>query len=100
MPGADANAAGPAARLRYFAGPEPDAPGDIRTHRLAERQPDSWMLVKLDLFQDIGEGITSRSLTLHCPDGDYALLDHVYLARSDADFARCPPATGPGEGGR
>jgi len=81
--------------MRYFAGPNPDALADVRSRGIADRQPDSWMLMNLDLAQDFGEGQLT-SLTLLCPDGDYALLDHVYLARNPGDFGRCPPPAGNG----
>ena len=29
---------------------------------------------------------------MYGPDGEYALADHIYLARSLEDFSHCPPA--------
>lgn len=51
--------------------------------------PDAWVVVERDLFQDFG-AMDVESLTVSVPDGDHALLDHVYLARSPADFALAP----------
>ena len=75
---------------RYFAGNAPAAPAEVRVNRLADRAPDQWVLVVRDLYQDFGGNADLSSLTLRCPDGDYALFDHIYLARTPQDFERCP----------
>jgi len=53
--------------------------------------PDAWVVIERDLFADFG-AIDVESLTLSVPDGSHALIDHVYLARSPADFALAPTA--------
>ena len=52
-----------------------------------------------DLHQDFGGG-QLNSITLSSPDGDYALFDHIYLARTQEDFQRCPPQAPPMAVGR
>jgi NPCBM/NEW2 domain len=50
-----------------------------------EPLPGEWVVVTRDLYADFGE-IDVKSLVVGCPDGEAALIDHVYLARTRADF--------------
>jgi hypothetical protein len=81
-------------QYRYYAGRHAAPQGDERGALLAEKAPDQWTIITRDLFQDFGAGQLT-GLTLTCPDGDYALLDHVYLGRTQQDFEKCPPAAPP-----
>lgn len=47
-----------------------------------------------DLYQEFKDGQLT-GIGLECPDGDYALFDHVYLARTLEDFDHCPPPAKP-----
>jgi len=47
--------------------------------------PGDWVVVTRDLYADFGN-VDVKSLVVGCPDGEVALIDHVYLARSRADF--------------
>lgn len=81
-------AGGTPLHLRYFAGEANAAPpgADIRSVKLAEREPDQWLIVTCDLARDCGNG-QLRSISLVSRGGE-ALLDHVYLARTPQDFDR------------
>jgi hypothetical protein len=93
--GAHAAAAGATTmHYRYCTGNPFAAPTDTRTNKLADRAPEQWVVVQRDLFGDSVAG-QINSITLTCPDGDYALFDHIYLARSPDDFNRCPPQAPP-----
>lgn len=46
--------------------------------------PSDWQLVQRDLFNDFGTFLLT-GLSLHCPDGDAAWFDHLYLARTKED---------------
>ena len=54
-----------------------------------EELPNEWIVITRDLFADFGR-IDVSGLTLSTPDGEYALYDHVYLARKPADFDSIP----------
>jgi hypothetical protein len=87
--------AGDAMIDRYHAGtPQANAPEIHQANRTSDRVPDQWVLVTRDLFKDFGAG-QLNGLTLSCPDGEYALFDHIYLARSMQDFERCPTQAPP-----
>jgi len=77
--------------IRYDAGTgEPCSEGAIRVWTM--NLPDEWIVMTRDLYAEFGEAeITSLLLTV--PDGDDALWDHIYLARSEADFALLEAAT-------
>lgn len=49
--------------------------------------PDVWVMVEVDLFTEWGE-VDVDGLVLGTPDGEYALIDYVYLARDQRDFNR------------
>ena len=59
-------------------------------HRLL----DQWIVVTRDLYADFGQ-MDVTGLTLHVPDGEYALFDHVYLARTVEDFSLIRTAPSP-----
>ncbi|HKD37867.1 MAG TPA: NPCBM/NEW2 domain-containing protein [Pirellulales bacterium] len=92
--GANAAAGATAMHSRYFTGAPAVTPNDTRTTKMADHAPEQWSIVQRDLFQDFGGG-QLNSITLSCPDGDYALFDRIYLARSPDDFNRCPPQAPP-----
>ncbi len=60
-----------------------------RVHRLAEKSPTEWLEVSRDLYGDYGT-MTLQGLEFSVADGDYALLDHIYLGRRWDDFEHCP----------
>lgn len=49
--------------------------------------PDEWVMVEIDLFAEWGESDID-GLVVGTPDGEYALIDYVYLARDRRDFSR------------
>ena len=51
--------------------------------------PDGWVMAEVDLFADWGEAELD-GLVLGTPDGQHALIDCVYLARTRQDFTRIP----------
>jgi len=56
--------------------------------------PNKWIVITRDLYADFGE-IDVTGMTLSVPDGQHALLDHVYLARTQQDFVRFPDGPTP-----
>jgi hypothetical protein len=92
--------AGGALHLRYSAGPAIREDG-VPTHRLSDRIPDQWTLVTkndgkpLDLYADLNGGGDITGITLLCPDGEFAEIDHIYLGRTEADLANAPPPAPP-----
>ena len=69
--------------FRYLAGTPPDSfqvPIRVQT-----TVPSAWTQVQRDLYVDMGN-FDLTGLRLECPDGEFAYLDHVYLARHAADF--------------
>jgi hypothetical protein len=89
-----ANAARPAAAIgyRYTAGNPPPAAGEFHTNRLADRALPQWAYTTRDLYEDTKATGADQltSITLTCPDGEYALFDHIYLARTPQDFDHAP----------
>jgi hypothetical protein len=71
-------------KFRYHAGPGPECFGASLT--VDPKLPDGWTLVTRDLYADFGE-FTLSGLALSPIDGDYALFDHIYLARQQSDFS-------------
>lgn len=61
----------------------------IPATRLAEKLPGEWEVVTRDLFADFGE-FTFEGISFVPGDGDFALYDHVYLAKTLDDFSGCP----------
>jgi hypothetical protein len=55
---------------------------------------DEWTVITRDLFADFGN-LDVESLAVGCPDGEAALFDHVYLARSRADLDLIRPLPNP-----
>ncbi len=90
--GANAAHAAAAVSYRYFAGNPPPGGAEIHANRLADRAPQQWTYITRDLYEDVkafgGDQLTS--ITFTCPDGDYALFDHIYLARTPQDFEHAP----------
>ena len=66
---------------RYDAG---TAEGNA-THAWHLDLPGEWVVTTRDLYADFGS-LDLTGLTLSTADGEYALFDHIYLARSQADF--------------
>lgn len=79
---------GPA--FRYEAGPS-DNPFSAAAIKIDEKLPEEWVVVTRDLFADFGE-FSLDGIAFTPGEGEYGLFDHVYLARSIADFKECPPA--------
>lgn len=75
----------PAHKFRYHAGPGPECFGGSLA--VDPKLPEGWTLVTRDLFSDFGE-FTLTGIALSPIDGDYALFDHIYLARQAADFEK------------
>lgn len=78
---------------RYEAGPQPN-PLNLEALRVDDKLPDDWVVVERDLFADFG-AFTLDGLAFTPLDGEYALFDHIYLARTREDFAACPSPTPP-----
>ncbi|HEX3999366.1 MAG TPA: NPCBM/NEW2 domain-containing protein [Pirellulales bacterium] len=87
--------AGVRSHLEYYTGRDVTLPIDTRGIKLADTAPQQWTIVTRDLFQESAGGGQLTGIALVCPDGDYALLDHVYLARAPEDFSQCPPQAAP-----
>lgn len=79
--------------FRYEAGPKPN-PLNLAALKIDEKLPDGWVVVTRDLFADFGT-FSFDGLAFNAPDGEFALFDHLYLARSMEDFAGCPPPVQP-----
>ena len=72
-------------KFRYHAGPGPECFG--ASLAVDPKLPEGWTLVTRDLFADFGE-FTLTGIALSPIDGEYALFDHIYLARQAADFEK------------
>ena len=59
-----------------------------------DKLPQEWVVITRDLFNDSGQ-LDLTALTLGCPDGEQALFDHIYFARSHQDFDRIAGAPRP-----
>ena len=75
-------------KFRYHAGAGPECFGASMI--VDQKLPDGWTLVTRDLYNDFGE-FTLMGIALSPIDGDYALFDHIYLARQQADFEKIKP---------
>jgi hypothetical protein len=75
-------------KFRYHAGAGPECFGASMI--VDQKLPDGWILVTRDLYNDFGE-FTLTGIALSPIDGDYALFDHIYLARRQADFDKIKP---------
>jgi len=58
--------------------------------------PGEWIVLDRDIFGDFGR-LDLTALTIACSGGSHVVLDHVYLARTHADFKRLPKAPTPEE---
>jgi hypothetical protein len=70
--------------FRYVAGQDKY---NTKAIRLADAPPAEWIVVTRDLFADHGS-LTLTGLALTVMDGEAALFDHIYLARTEADFPK------------
>ena len=59
-----------------------------------EALPEQWIVITRDLFADFG-AIDLTAIELGCPDGEFALFDHIYLARAPQDLDRIAAAPSP-----
>jgi hypothetical protein len=73
----------PAHKFRYHSGSGPECYG--ASLLVDSKLPDGWTLVTRDLFTDFGE-FTLTGIALTPMDGEFALFDHIYLARKPGDF--------------
>src|SRR4029079_7231835 len=77
---------------RYDLGAGPPSYGKaIRIRQ--EPLSNEWIVVTRDLYADFGE-MDVKSLVVGCEDGEAALIDHVYLGRTRADFDLAPQSSG------
>lgn len=70
--------------FRYHAGPAGACYGAALI--LDEELPEDFVVITRDLFADFGE-FTWTGMAITPVDGEYALLDHVYLGRFPGDFS-------------
>ena len=75
---------------RYEAGPDAPLQPELK-HVWKQTLPAKWVSIPRDLFGDFGE-FDLRELTLSAEDGQPALFDHIYLARTQNDFQLATPA--------
>lgn len=89
--GPQRGAAGPS--FRYEAGLSQN-PFNAAAVRIDEKLPAEWTVVTRDLFADFG-AFHLDGLALTASDGEAALFDQIYLARTADDLKGCPsPAPG------
>lgn len=69
---------------RYVAGSDKY---NSKAVKLADTPPSEWTVVTRDLFDDHGPFVLT-GLSLVAMDGEAALFDHIYLARSEEDFPK------------
>lgn len=76
------------AKFRYHAGPG----GECYTASMVldEKLPADFVVVTRDLFADFGE-FTLTGIAFSPVDGEYALFDHLHLARAQADLDQLKP---------
>jgi hypothetical protein len=89
--GPGVGASGPS--YRYEAGPSPNG-FKAAALKLDEKLPDDWVVVTRDLFADFG-AFTLDGLAFTAGDGEAALFDHIYLARTADDIKGCPEQVKP-----
>jgi S1-C subfamily serine protease len=90
----EVNRAGqPERPARYDAG-KGEPVGGSATRLWDSNLPNQWIVLTRDLYADFG-AFDATGLTLQAPDGEYALVDHVYLARRQEDFNLIPNAPPP-----
>ena len=80
--------------MRYFTGQDVSSPIDAIGVKLADtaRPMVGRHAATCSGHEDRRPALRHRA---RLPDGDYALLDHVYLARTPQDFDHCPPQATP-----
>jgi serine protease Do len=78
---------------RYDAG-SGDPVGGSATRLWNANLPNQWIVMTRDLYADFG-AFDATGITLETPDGQHALVDHVYLARRPEDFNLIPNAPPP-----
>ncbi|HVC96927.1 MAG TPA: hypothetical protein VND64_24825 [Pirellulales bacterium] len=83
--------AGPS--YRYEAGPSPNGL-KAAALKLDDKLPDGWVIVTRDLFADFG-AFSLDGLAFTAGDGEAALFDHIYLARTAEDLKGCPEPVKP-----
>ncbi|HUY35317.1 MAG TPA: hypothetical protein VMV69_21410 [Pirellulales bacterium] len=83
--------AGPS--FRYEAGPSPNG-FKAAALKLDDKLPDGWVIVTRDLFADFGP-FSLDGLAFTAGDGEAALFDHIYLARTTDDLKGCPEPVKP-----
>ena len=75
---------------RYDLGPgKPSYGSAVRIWQ--DNLPKDWVVMTRDLFADFGS-LDAQALVVGAPDGEAAFIDHVYLARNQADFELIPAA--------
>jgi len=75
---------------RYDAGPNKAGPETAT--RVEKKTPVEWVVVTRDLYADFG-AFNLTGVSLNCPDGESAIFDHIYLARTMKDFERIESPT-------
>jgi S1-C subfamily serine protease len=95
---AEIRSTNPSSVHRYEAGPEAPQRGEIK-HVWKQTLPTEWVSILRDLFGDFGE-FDLQQLTLSAADGQPALFDHIYLARTQDDFQLATHAPPPEETNR
>lgn len=73
--------------FRYEAGPA-NNPFDGDAIKIDAKLPEGWTVVTRDLFADFG-AFELDGLAFTASDGEFALFDHVYLARGEGDLKGC-----------
>lgn len=91
----DVNREGPADQrpIRYDAGGG-EPVGKSATRVWNAELPNHWIVMTRDLYSEFGT-FDATGITLQTPDGEYALFDHIYLARRPEDFNLIPNAPPP-----
>ena len=78
----------PGPSYRYEAGPAQNT-FNLAAVRVDTHLPDDWVVVTRDLFADFGS-FALTGIGFASGSGEYALFDHIYLARHLDDFKECP----------
>lgn len=78
----------PDAKFRYHSGPGPECYG--ASLLVDAKLPEQFVVVTRDLFADFGE-FTLTGLAFSPMNGEFALYDHLYLARTPGDFELVMP---------